>query len=128
MEYGQILKIDLDLKFKFQAIKQLKERLIFLNRVDMLKFDNIVKVELIKKKNYSCRIYLKYGFKKDKQYIAILLQAILGSDYKHTAITLRDYYLGIKNYNKLFTIKRYVNGKYKQAKVIDISNIILKKD
>lgn len=125
MNTKRILKIDLDLKFKFQAIKQLKHRLIFLNRVNMLMFDNIDKVELIKKSNYSCRIYLKKPLKEI--YVIILLQAICGSDWKHISITLRDYYIGVKDFNKLFTIKRYTNGKYKIAKITDITNIILTK-
>ena len=125
MNYKQILKIDLDIKDFYIARDEIKTRLIFLNRLKLLLFTNIVKVELLKKEKHSCRIYLKKSFKDGRT--LIIIQAILGSDYKHVGVTFRDYLIGVQHFNKLFTIKRYIDGDYKEAEIIDITKFILDK-
>lgn len=123
MNIKEILKIDLDFKSKKKSINLLNERLKFLNEINILPIKYIIKIELIKKNNYSAKIYLKKSL-KDKKDI-IILQSILGTDYKHTSITFRDFKLNIQNYNRLFDIKRYPDGSYKKAKIFDISKEIL---
>ena len=98
-----VIKIDLDLKTKNKCIKHLKDRLIFLNKNLILTFDNIIKIELIKKKTYSCKIYTKKKLKDPL--ILILIQSILGDDWRRTTITLRDLLLGVENFNRLFDAK-----------------------
>lgn len=123
MEYREVLKIDLDLCSELDCISILKDRLNFLDKIKILSKKFILKIELIKKKNYSARIYLNKEL-KDKKDI-IIIQSVLGDDYKRTAITFRDYCLGINNFNRLFDIKRYPNGEFIKAISIDVTDIIL---
>ena len=116
------LKIDLDIEKKQDAINQLKERIIFLNKLKILKFCIIDKIFLLKKTSYSAKIYINKFIKDEKD--IILIQSILGDDYKHTAITFRDYELNIRNYNRMFDIKRYPDGNYKYAEIFDITSEI----
>ena len=122
-----IIKVDLDIKDKSEAIKVIKDRLNFLlySRIGLLKRNLIKKIELVYKSNYSCRIYLNKSFKDPL--LLLLLQSILGDDYKHTAISLRDYMLGIENFNRLFTYKRYPDQSFKKAKIIDITKEVFSK-
>lgn len=118
-----ILKVDLDIRFMDVAIKILTERLKFLSDVNILPFKHVTKIELFKKSNYSAKIYLN----KDLQPMSlILLQSILGDDWKRTAITFRDYKMNLRNYNRLFDVKRYVGGEYKTSKIFDVFDIIKK--
>jgi len=119
-----IIKVDLDLNNKNYAIKILTERLKFLSDVNILPFKFIDEIKLIKKKNYSVKIYLK----KDLQpMILILFQSMIGDDFKRTAITFRDYKLGLRNYNRMFDTKRYVEGHYKSATYESIFELIKSK-
>ena len=124
----EILKVDLDLNTKFVAIKQIKERLYYLITRGIIKKSYILKIELIKKTKYSCKIYLS---KKLKDPITlILIQSILGDDFRRTTITLRDYLLNPdddKNkYNRLFDLKVYESGKFIECKKYNVTEIILK--
>ena len=123
---NDILKIDLDLNIMRITKNFLKERLIFLDKINILNFDKIKKVELIKKNRYSARIYLKKSLKFDKD--IIIIQSILGDDYKRTAVNFRDLNLNIKSFNRLFDVKRNVNGEYIKAKYYDITKFILEKN
>ena len=117
------LKVDLDMYFSLMVEKLLVERIQFLINVGILEKDIIEKIELYKKSKYSVKIYLNKFIADPKD--LILIQSILGDDYKRTAITFRDYKLGLRNWNRMFDIKRYENGEYKEAKVWDITNKIL---
>ena len=119
----EILKLDLDLTTRKEVKELLIERLTFLDKTNILPKKYINKIESIHKNNYSVKIYLN-KFLKDKKDL-IILQSILGGDPKHIAITFRDYELGIKNFNRLFDVKRNVNGEFKYAKVYDITFEIL---
>lgn len=117
------LKIDLDIEDKETAIELIKDRLNFLNKINMLKYDFIISIKLIKKTNYSCKIKLDRDIKDNLQ--IILIQSILGDDYKHTAITYRDYLMGFESFNRMFDGKLYSNGKFKFCETIDITNEIM---
>lgn len=123
---GDILKIDLDLDSLNETVQMLKERIIFLTKINIMSKKDIEKIECIKKTKYSAKIYLNKEFRDKKD--LILMQSILGSDYKHTAITFRDCSLGILNFNRLFDIKRYPDGSYLYSKRIDITKQVLKND
>lgn len=119
---NNILKLDLDLKNENDVFSLLIDRLNFLKLSKIFDISIISKIELIKKNNYSCKIYLKKSFKEP--IVLILFQSLLGGDYKHIGITYRDYKLNIKNWNRLFNIKRYSDGTYKFATQKDITKQI----
>lgn len=124
-----ILKIDLDIKKRADAIKKIKYNIIFIQ--DLSKYldkpiftlININKIELIQKNNYSVRIYLNKHFEpKD----ILILQSIFGSDPKHTGVCYRDLLKGLKSWNRQFNeVKRNSDGSYTTAKVKDITKEIL---
>ncbi|MHA1381181.1 MAG: hypothetical protein ACTSRG_22665 [Candidatus Helarchaeota archaeon] len=120
-----IIKIDFDLLDVGEVIKILHERLQFLIKLKMFNKKLIKKVELLKKDFYSCKIYLNKSAKNPET--LILFQSILGDDYKRTIITLRDFNSGVRNWNRLFLIKRYISGEYKKANLKNITKIILDK-
>jgi len=122
---GTILKIDLDIKTKSKSILLLKERLQFLINVNLIKIGFIDKIELIKKDNFSCKIYINKII--EDEIFLILFQSILGDDWKRTAITLRDKRLKIRNWNRLFDVKKYTNGELKEAIYFDMTENILSK-
>ncbi|NCC70689.1 hypothetical protein EOM09_03840 [bacterium] len=105
-----IIKIDLDLNTQDECINQIKERINFLNKLGIIKISKIEKIQTIYKKTYSAKIFYKDNIKDD--YHLILIQSILGDDWRRTSITFRDKIIGIKNFNRLFDIKRYENGEY----------------
>lgn len=123
MKYKDILKVDLDLKTKFVMVKRLKKQLYFLDKSKILSPKTIIKIETLYKNAYSLRIYLNIELPpKDK----IIIQAILGDDIKRVAVNYRDYMFNIKDWNRLFTTKKYINGDIKKAVIKDITNLILK--
>lgn len=109
MSENNILKVDLDIDSELKAKRFITERLKFLSDTNILPFKYISTIILIKKNKHSVKIYLK---KELPPQSLILFQSILGDDFKRTAITLRDYHLGIRNYNRMFDVKRYMNGEY----------------
>lgn len=120
-----ILKLDLDLKGKNYAINKIINILSYMHDLDFFHVSNIKKVELVYKTRYSARIYLKKPVREVKD--VVILQLILGSDYRKEINTLLNYYkLGMKKYpNRLFDYKRYPNGEYKEAEIIVITNKVL---
>lgn len=121
MDNTNIIKVDLDIKIKQSAINFLIERLKFLSDTNILPFKYVTDIVLIKKKTHSVKIYLSKSLQHET---LILFQSILGDDYKRTAITFRDYKLGIRNYNRIFDTKRYLSGDYKIAKKNSVFEII----
>jgi len=124
--YKEIIKIDLDIQDKQEAIETINQRLSFLVKIGLFEWKYIKKVELLYKITYSCRIFINKSF-TDKLDL-IIFQSILGDDFKRTAITWRDYNLGMKDFNKLFTIKKYIDDTYITAEIIDITEIILSRE
>lgn len=124
--FRQIIKLDLDLNDRDEVMEQVKSRLSFLVKIDLFEWKLIEKVELLFKTTYSCRIFINKKFTNPRD--LIIIQSILGSEYKHIAITFRDYLEGSPDYNKLFTIKKYVNGDYIEAQIEDITKDILTKE
>lgn len=120
---NNILKIDIDCKFKFQAISILIERLSYMQDLKFFDSRNILKIELIKKTNYGCRIYLDKGI-QDVCFL-VLVQTLLGSDYRKEINTYWNYMQGYQYYNRMFLIKRYKSNKIILGKVYDVTDIIL---
>lgn len=118
----EILKLDLDLKSRKKVIKLLTYRLIFLQDLKILFIKDIVKIEMLKKNNYSARIYISKQLKTPIH--IIIIQSILGSDSKFIGVIFRDYLLGIKNWNRQFHIKQNIDGSFIEAKVWDITSEI----
>lgn len=117
-----ILKIDLDCKFKWQAINLLGERLGYMNDLNFFHFHNINTVTLIKKSTYGAKIKLKKKLTPEQ---IVIFQLILGSDYRKEVNTLLNHHkFGMEYSNRLFTCKRYKGNKIKVAKIIDITTIL----
>lgn len=122
-EDARLLKIDLDLKRKNQSISQLKERLAYMHDLNFIDFDkNIDKIVLMKKTAYACKIYLK----KDMEVrMIVIMQLLLGSDYRKEINTLINFYkLKMQYFNRLFDIKIYKGGKIKSSEVTDVTEEI----
>ena len=120
-----ILKIDLDLDKRKDCINLIFERLSYLHDLEVFPYTHINKIVLGKKKSYNCKIYLN---KDISEKLIIILQLILGSDWKKEVNTLLNHFVLKMNYsNRMFDIKRYPNGKLKTSKHYDITEIINKK-
>jgi len=123
MDELNILKLDLDLNTKKETISYLFEKLSYAHDLSFLRINKIDKIELIKKKTYGAKIYLNFNFSNFNN--LILFQSILGSDYKKEMNSLINYHKLKFNYsNRLFDIKRYSDGSYIIAEVLDITKII----
>jgi len=60
--------------------------------------------------------------KECEELFVVTLQLMLGSDYKKEINTLINHFkLEMEYSNRLFTTKRYANGKLKTAIIIDIT-------
>lgn len=116
-----ILRVDLDLKTKKECMNHLKERLSYFQDLNFLNFRRIKKIVLIKKKTYSVKITLDIKLKR--YHSIILLESLLGSDYRKQVNCLINYnILGMKHYpDRLFTIKRYKGEGFIVAKTEDIT-------
>lgn len=119
-----LLRIDLDKLSKKSAINFLRERLGYSHDINFLKVSKIKKIELIKKTKYGVKIYLNFNLKHYNN--VILLESVLGDDYRKSMNAMINYHiLKMKEYpNRLFSIKRYKDGTYKNAEVEDITDEI----
>lgn len=118
-----ILKIDLDLKFKASAMKQLKERLAYMHDLKFFDIKNIKRIELIKKTSYGSRIVLHEDIPEE---LIVVIQLMLGSDYRKEVNTMINHFkLGMAYSNRLFTVKRYRANKLKKARVINVTQEIV---
>ena len=119
------IKIDFDMDYQSELIEKLIERLNFISKLKIIDLKYIEKIILIKKSKFSARVILSKNIKNTKN--LILIQSILGDDWRRTAITFRDYELGIRNFNRMFDCKRYADGTYKTAINTDITEIVKSK-
>ena len=120
-----VLKVDLDLKYKKDALASIKSRFSYMHDLGFLKFKQVESINLVKKTNYSAKIRLKKPLKDMKS--IVLFQLMLGSDYRKEINTLINHYsLNMKYSNRMFDIKRYKGGEYKIAKIIDVTTEIYK--
>ena len=118
------LKVDLDIKSKSKAIKHLIHRLTFLHLMSVLSVENIAKIELIKKSSYSVRITTKNELVNVD--LIVIIQLLLGSDYKKEAHTIRNFYVyGFQYFNRLFSYKCYSNNEVISSQFIDITQQII---
>lgn len=114
-----ILKVDLDYKLRWNAIKVIRERLDYIHKIGLFRRENIKSVTLVKKTKYSVKIYLEKDISED---LIVILQLILGSDYQKEANSVYNRkVLGMKYWNRLFDVKRYKSGKIKSARKEDIT-------
>jgi hypothetical protein len=111
-----IIKIDLDKYFLYFSKKELRKRLNFLYSLKIINLKDILYIEWIKKSKWSCRIHYNNTLKNELD--LIIIQSVLGDDWKRTAITFRDFKLNIENYNRIFDYKQYSNNKIKKGKII----------
>lgn len=135
-----ILKLDLDFKYISEVYELLKERLWYLfithneYNYPFLDFRQIDRIELIKKKSYSVKIYFNYPIVSSRSYenateleSLVFFQLLMGSDFKKEINTLRDSYHGREQSNISFDIaKRYKGNKIIIAKNKNITKPIMK--
>lgn len=125
MESKTKFKVDLDIKVKNKTIDFLVERINYLIWFNIFSLQDIEKIELIHKNTYSCKIHYKREVLSPE--IQIIIQSVLGDDFKRTMICLRDYNLGINNWNRLFDVKKNVSGDYVFGKTTDVTKTIFDK-
>ena len=118
----RVLKVDMDIFARYRVYRVLAERLQFMININLINIDDIEKIETVKKQKYSVKIYLKRALKNPE--LLILFQSTLGDDWKRAMITLRDYKAKLRHFNRLFELKRYEGGDYKQAEIKDITELI----
>lgn len=119
-----VLKIDLDIKTKKKAIKHLRERWSYFHDIKFLDCEIIDQIVLVRKSTYGCKIYLKRSL--EMSYLIIIVQLCLGSDWmKEVNTTLNHYKYNMEYSNRLFTVKRYRDGRLKFAKEYDVTKEIL---
>lgn len=118
-----ILKIDLDLKNRTQAVNQLVERISYFKSVFEVDYSFWKKIELVKKSRYGAKITLS---KEINHKHLIILQLVFGSDWRKEINTFYNSEVLKMDYsNRLFTTKPYGN-KLKTAEIEDITEEILK--
>lgn len=117
-----LLKIDLDIPMRKDCIKLLQERLAYLNDLGALPIEHIKSITLVKKTRIGCKIYLHVHLKAE---MIIMLQLILGSDYKKEVNTILNHFvLGMEYSNRLFDIKQYKCGKIMGASKYDATKLV----
>lgn len=119
----QQLKVDLDIISKSKAITQLKERLLLMQTQGMIHYSMIENIILIYKTSFSVKINLNKNIKDEKD--LIIMQGILGDDWKRLAVSFSDYCTGNPYWNKLFDMKRYSDGSYIMAQQFDVTQEII---
>lgn len=120
---NNVLRIDLDIKTREEAILFLQDRLSYLIHLKWIAKEMILRIELNKKTTYGCKIYLSKYVSVDYTFKT---QLLLGSDYKKECCAMINYYkLNMNYYDRLFTSKRYPNGEFKHSVIEDITNKIL---
>lgn len=114
-----VLKIDLDLDSREEAIRQIVERMRYFKTIFGVDYKYWQKIELLKKTRYSAKIHILKPVKDEKS--IIILQLVFGSDWRKE---LNTYYnsqvLKMDYSNRLFNGKNYGN-KFKFAEVEDIT-------
>lgn len=121
-----ILRIDLDIPRKDNAIKHLIERISYMHDIGFYPIDMIESIVLLKKSSYGCYVKLKVPLKEENN--VVLFQLILGSDWRKEINTLINHHvLNMEYSNRLFIVKRYKGGKLKLGKKIDITDLIKEK-
>lgn len=119
-----ILKIDLDCPSTTKTLKLLKERLSYMHDINFLKVDECIKkIVLIHKSNWSVKIFLTDNVDET---LIIILQLMLGSDYRKEINTMINHYrLNMEYSNRLFDIKRYKGDVLKDSKRVNVTKEVL---
>jgi len=121
-----ILKVDIDFRFKRNTIKLLIERLSYIHDLGLYDCNQIKKIELIFKTKYGCKIYLKKDLYDEKN--IILFQLLLNSDYMKEVNTILNHFKFNMDYsNRMFDCKRYKYGEIKIGKIYDVTDEVLNK-
>ncbi len=120
----KVLKIDLDMKNLNEAVELIRNRLCYMNDINFLNSNAIDKIVFLHKTTYGCKIFLNIEF---EPLWIVSLQLLLGSDYQKETNTLINHFKLKMDYsNRLFTVKRYSDGKIKIANEFDMTKKILK--
>ncbi len=115
-----VLKIDLDLETREEAIKSIVERMRYFRNIFGVPFNYWQKIELLKKTRYSAKIHLIKPVKDERS--IIILQLVFGSDWRKELNTFyNSEVLKMEYSNRLFTIKNYSDG-FLEAQIEDITD------
>jgi len=118
-----ILKIDLDFSTLDEVKEILIERLGYLNDIGAFSVTHIEEIIAGYKTSYNVKIYLNKNISCE---LIIMLQLILGSDWRKETNTIMNHYKFNMEYsNRLFCIKRYKDGNYINAIKYNITSEIL---
>ena len=122
MSSSRILKVDLDIENGVEALKQLSIRLRYLHYNKVLNYSNIKSIFTVYKSKYSVKIYLREPISPDH---IIIIQLILGSDWRKEVYSFKDYHInGLHYWNRMFDVKRYPDGKYLNAITENITKVM----
>jgi hypothetical protein len=117
-----LLKIDLDFATMDEVQDWLSERFAYLHDIGFFDWSNVRKVEAIHKTNWAVRVMTSKPLDVD---FIVILQLLLGSDYRKEANSLMNYYkMGMRYWNRMFDIKRYPDGSVMQGTSEDITETI----
>lgn len=119
-----ILRIDLDSPDISSAKSHLMERLSYAHDIDFIHVTNIKKIELIEKTKVGAKIILNFSMSNYDN--LVMLESILGDDYRKTMNALINYHkLNMNHYpDRLFDVKRYSGGKIISANKFDFTDEI----
>ena len=119
----KILKVDLDIKTKKHAINKLKKRFAYMHDIKFFDIDRVLGIYLIKKSSFGALVFLRKELNSEKD--VVIMQLMLGSDYRKEANTLLNhYFLEMEYSNRLFLLKRYKQGEIKKAKQYNVTKEI----
>lgn len=115
-----VLKIDLDLDSREEAIKTIVERMRYFKNLFGVDYKYWYKIELLRKTKYSARIHILKPVKDERS--IIILQLVFGSDWRKELNTFyNSEVLKMEYSNRLFTIKNY-NDRFLEAEIEDITD------
>lgn len=118
------LKVDIDIKTKKEAIKLLGERISYLHDLNIFLFTEYHRIILVKKRTYGCKCVMNHLYTDE---FIVLLQLMLGSDYRKEANSLYNrFILKMDYWNRMFDVKVYRDGKIRKGKLVDITDEIRK--
>lgn len=117
-----LLKVDLDFATMEEVTIWLRERFAYLHDIGFFDWSNVQKVEGVHKTNWAVRVTTSKPLDVD---FIVIMQLLLGSDYRKEANSLMNYYkLGMRYWNRMFDIKRYPDGSVMQGESRDITQEI----
>jgi len=117
-----LLKVDLDFETMEEVMTWLRKRFAYLHDIGFFDWSNVRKVEGVHKTNWAVRVMTSKPLDVD---FIVIMQLLLGSDYRKEANSLMNYYkLGMRYWNRMFDIKRYPDGSVMEGESRDITQEI----